>query len=146
MYDSISTGTLEDKTKAVRDKLAIDFDLASIPFYAEDKECTKILPSPRPEEAYMWANDMVEKGISGEDIQFLVGVLNPDPNARLMAPEILESGIWNIDFFAYLLNSNVSTVCRLIWIYPGAKSTNISSSQATLRGYEGNWCFVELPQ
>ncbi|KKZ66080.1 hypothetical protein EMCG_08145 [[Emmonsia] crescens] len=92
MYDSTSTGTLEDKTKAVRDKLAIDFDLASIPFYAEDKECAEKLPSPQPEEAYMWANDMVEKGVAGEDIQFLVGVLNPDPNARLTVPEILESG------------------------------------------------------
>ncbi|PGG98582.1 CMGC protein kinase [Blastomyces parvus] len=92
MYDSISTGTLEEKTKAVRDQLAIDFDLASIPFYAEDKECAKKLPSPQPEEAYMWANEMVEKGVAGEDIQFLVEVLNPDPNARLTVPEILESG------------------------------------------------------
>ncbi|KAK2764817.1 hypothetical protein FQN53_006945 [Emmonsiellopsis sp. PD_33] len=92
IYDSIATGTLEDKTKAIRNKLAIDFDLASVPFYAEDKECTKMLPSPQPEEAYMWANDMVEKGVAGEDIQFLVGVLNPDPNARLTVSEILESG------------------------------------------------------
>jgi hypothetical protein len=52
-----------------------------------------ILPSPRPDEAYMWANEMVEKGVSGEDIQFLVEVLNPDPNARLTAREILESDL-----------------------------------------------------
>ncbi|GKZ82341.1 hypothetical protein AnigIFM56816_007153 [Aspergillus niger] len=43
-----------------------------------------------PEEAYMWANTMIEKGVSGEDIQFLVEVLNPDPNARLTVREILE--------------------------------------------------------
>ncbi|KAJ9195966.1 hypothetical protein DTO164E3_6504 [Paecilomyces variotii] len=92
MYDSISTGSLSEKEKAVRDKLAIDFDLPSVPFYAEDKRCAQILPSPRPEEAYMWANEMVEKGVSGEDIQFVVEVLNPDPNARLTAREILESG------------------------------------------------------
>jgi hypothetical protein len=83
MYDSISTGTQADKTKAVGDKLAIDFDLSSVPFYAEDEECGKKLPSPEPESAYMWANDMVEKGVAGEGIQFLVQVLNPDPNARL---------------------------------------------------------------
>ena len=76
----------------VRDKLAIDFDLASIPFYAEDKECAKKLPSPRPDEAYMWANDMAEKGVSGEDVQFLVGLLNPDPNERLTVRDILDSG------------------------------------------------------
>lgn len=92
MYDSISVGTLEDKTRAVRDKLAIDFDLASVPFYAEDRECAKRLPSPQPEEAYMWANDMIEKGVAHEDIQFLVGVLHLDPNARLTVREILESG------------------------------------------------------
>ncbi|RHZ56453.1 hypothetical protein CDV55_105419 [Aspergillus turcosus] len=92
IYDSISTGTLEEKEKVVRDKLAIDFDLASVPFYAEDEQCARFLPSPRPDEAYMWANEMVEKGVSGEDIQFLVEVLNPDPNTRLTAREILESG------------------------------------------------------
>ncbi|KAI1913243.1 hypothetical protein LOZ12_001422 [Ophidiomyces ophidiicola] len=92
MYDTISTGPLQNKTKAVRDQLAIDFDLASVPFYVEDKHCAGKLPSPQPDEAYMWANDMVEKGVAGEDIQFLVEVLNPDPNARLTVREILESG------------------------------------------------------
>lgn len=92
IYDSISTGTLGEKEKAIRDKLAIDFDLASVPFYAEDEQCARLLPSPQPDEAYMWANEMFEKGVSGEDIQFLVEVLHPDPNARLTAREILESG------------------------------------------------------
>lgn len=91
MYDSICTGTLDQKAKTIRDKLAIDFDIASVPFYAEDDQCAKLLPPARSEEAYMWANDMVENGVAGEDIQFLVEVLNPDPNARLTAREILES-------------------------------------------------------
>jgi hypothetical protein len=82
-------GTLKEKTKVVRDKLAIDFDLASVPLYAEDEQCAKLLPPPQPEEAYMWANNMVEKGVAGEDIRFLVEVLNPDPNARLTVREIL---------------------------------------------------------
>ncbi|OAX79887.1 hypothetical protein ACJ72_05790 [Emergomyces africanus] len=46
MYDTISTGTLQDKTKAVRNQLTIDFDLASVPFYAEDKDCADRLPPP----------------------------------------------------------------------------------------------------
>ncbi|KAI1938655.1 hypothetical protein LOZ66_003458 [Ophidiomyces ophidiicola] len=92
MYDTISTGTLQDKTKAVRDQLAIDFDLASVPFHADDKQCVDKLPEPQPDKAYLWANDMVEMGIAGEDIQFLIGVLNPNPNARLTVREILESG------------------------------------------------------
>ncbi|SPB46077.1 unnamed protein product [Aspergillus niger] len=92
MYDSIQTGTLAEKGNVIRDQLAIDFDLSSVPFYAEDEQCAQFLPTPQPEEAYMWANTMVEKGVSGEDIQFLVEVLNPDPNARLTVREILESG------------------------------------------------------
>jgi hypothetical protein len=92
MYDSICTGILEEKTEAIRDKLAVDFDLVSVPFYAEDEQCAQMLPPAQPEEAYMWANSMVEKGVAGEDVQFLAGVLNPDPEARLTVREILESG------------------------------------------------------
>ncbi|GKZ73022.1 hypothetical protein AnigIFM60653_005164 [Aspergillus niger] len=92
MYDSIQTGTLAEKGNVIRDQLVIDFDLSSVPFYAEDEQCAQFLPTPQPEEAYMWANTMIEKGVSGEDIQFLVEVLNPDPNARLTVREILESG------------------------------------------------------
>ncbi|KAK2830997.1 hypothetical protein FQN49_007106 [Arthroderma sp. PD_2] len=92
MYDSGQIGTLREKSKAVRNTLAIDFDLASIPFYADDEQCAKLLPPPQPDEAYMWANTMVENGVAGEDIQFLATVLNPDPDARLTVREVLESG------------------------------------------------------
>ncbi|PWY84800.1 hypothetical protein BO70DRAFT_289844, partial [Aspergillus heteromorphus CBS 117.55] len=92
MYDSICTGTLAEKENAIRDQLAIDFDLASVPFYADDEQCAKMLLAPQPEEAYMWANTLVEKGVLGEDVQSLAEVLNPDPKARLTVREILESG------------------------------------------------------
>lgn len=94
LYDNITQGTLEEKTRAVRDKLAVDFDLHSVPCYAEDPQCRAMLPPPLPDEAYMWANDMVEKGVAGEDIQFLVEVLHPDPACRLNIKEILESGFF----------------------------------------------------
>ncbi|PWY75624.1 kinase-like protein [Aspergillus eucalypticola CBS 122712] len=96
MYDSIQTGTLAEKGAVIRDQLAIDFDLSSVPFYSEDEQCARLLPTPQPEEAYMWANSMVEKGVSGEDIQFLVEVMNPNPDARLTVREILESGYLEI--------------------------------------------------
>ncbi|PYH71211.1 uncharacterized protein BO88DRAFT_423961 [Aspergillus vadensis CBS 113365] len=92
MYDSVRTGTLREKRDDIRNQLAVDFDLSSLPFYAEDEQCARILPIPQPETAYMWANTMVEKGVSHEDIQILVEVLHPDPNARLTVREILESG------------------------------------------------------
>lgn len=92
IYDSIQSKSLEEKRDTIRGQLAIDFDLSSLPFYAEDKQCARILPTPQPERAYMWANNMVEKGVPGNDIHFLVEVLPPDPNARLTVREILESG------------------------------------------------------
>ncbi|KAL2024451.1 hypothetical protein VTK56DRAFT_8262 [Thermocarpiscus australiensis] len=96
MYDSISIGALEDRAKVVRDTLAIDFDLHSIPLYAEDPESREMLPTPQPDNAYMWAETMVEKGVSGEDIQFLANVLNPRPDARFTTVEIMESGYLDI--------------------------------------------------
>lgn len=93
MYDKINTGTLQEKTKAIRDKLAIDFDLASQPFFAEHE----LLPAPQPEEAYMWANTMLETGVSGPDIQFLAQVLNPDPGGRLSVREILDNGYLDVE-------------------------------------------------
>ncbi|TQN71775.1 Mitogen-activated protein kinase 8 [Colletotrichum shisoi] len=96
LYDNVTKGTLEEKTRAVRDGLAVDFDLHSVPFYARDERCRALLPPPRPDEAYMWANSMVEKGVSGEDIQFLVEVLHPDPACRLSVREILESGYFEV--------------------------------------------------
>jgi hypothetical protein len=35
---------------------------------------------------------MMDKGVSGEDIQFLANTLNPPPGARFTTVEILESG------------------------------------------------------
>jgi hypothetical protein len=92
MYDSVVVGTLEEKTKAARDAMAVDFDLHSLPLYVEDAQSRALLPPPQPEKAYMWAEAMMAKGVSGEDIQFLANTLNPLPRARFSTVEILESG------------------------------------------------------
>ena len=85
---------MEDKTKAARGTMAIDFDLHSIPFDAEDVNCRDLLPPSKLEAAYMWANRIVENGVSGEDIQFLA--LNPHRDARLTTQEIIEPGYLEI--------------------------------------------------
>ncbi|KAK3906659.1 hypothetical protein C8A05DRAFT_29517 [Staphylotrichum tortipilum] len=92
MYDNISVGTLEEKTKAVRDAIAVDFDLHSHPQYAEDLKAREMLPPPQPELAYKWDETMVDKGVAGEDIQFLANILSPLRGARFTTVEILESG------------------------------------------------------
>ncbi|KAJ8129925.1 hypothetical protein O1611_g3705 [Lasiodiplodia mahajangana] len=93
MYDAISTGALEDKARVARERMAADFDLFSIPLYTEE-DSLSLLPSKRPEpdDTYMWATNMVEKGVSVEDVQFLANALNPRPDARLTGHEIMTSG------------------------------------------------------
>ncbi|KAI0543972.1 kinase-like domain-containing protein [Xylaria curta] len=91
-YDAISTGPLEDKAQVARKAMATDFDLFSIPLYTEEDSISLLPPErPGPDAIYGWAVDMSEKGISGEDIQFLVDVLNPRPDVRPTAGEIMQS-------------------------------------------------------
>ncbi len=92
MYDSIAVRALDEKTKAARDAMAVDFDLHSLALYADDAKSQAMLPPPRPEMAYKWAEAMMAKGFSGEDIQFRANTLNPLPGARFTTVEILESG------------------------------------------------------
>ncbi|KAI0451570.1 kinase-like domain-containing protein [Xylaria acuta] len=75
MYDTISTGTLEA-------------------LYAGEEDSASLLPPerPGPDGIYGWAVDMSEKGIAGEDLQFLVDVLNPRPDVRPTAAEIMSGG------------------------------------------------------
>lgn len=63
-----------------------------MPLYAEDPRSRQLLLPPKSDEAYTWASRMMEKGVSGEDIQFLADALNPRPEARLSPAEVLESG------------------------------------------------------
>lgn len=51
-----------------------------------------MLPQPQPEKAYRWAKSMLESGVPSEDVQFIIRVLHPDPNARVTISEILDAG------------------------------------------------------
>ncbi len=93
MYDAMPAGEPQDKSKGlIRNRTAVDFGLDSVPFYAEDERARELMPSSQPEEAYLWAEKLMEKGLTGDDIQFLVDVLSPVPGARPTPGEILESG------------------------------------------------------
>jgi hypothetical protein len=93
IYDSICKGTLEEKTKTVRDAIARDFSLHSVPFYANDPESCKLLPSePKlSDDDDWWCERLLRKGVPVGEIAFLVEVLVPDPNERLSAEEIIRS-------------------------------------------------------
>jgi hypothetical protein len=85
---------MEEKAKAVRNAIAMDFSLQSVPFYADDPESLKLLPAnqvPQSEDDW-WAERLLRKGVPVEELEFLVQVLNPDPNERLSAEDIIRSG------------------------------------------------------
>jgi len=93
IYDSIYKGTIEEKAKAVRNAIAQDLSLQSIPFYKDDPESRGLLPTdqaPQSEDD-RWGERLLRKGVPAEDIEFLVEVLNPDPNERLSAEDIIRS-------------------------------------------------------
>ena len=99
MYDSICSGSLEDKAQSLRTAIAFDFDLHSIPYYAED-ERSWILLSPENESgagSERWYERLLRKGVAADEIAFLFQVLNPDPAERWTAKDILSCGYLEVD-------------------------------------------------
>ena len=91
MYDSICKGSLEVKAQTVRTAMAFDFNLHSIPCYAEDEQSRALLPSKDESSADSegWAERLLRKGIAVDDVEFLFRVLNPDPAERWTAEDIV---------------------------------------------------------
>jgi protein kinase len=74
--------------------IAQDFSLKSIQFYTDDPESYKLLPTDQVLQCEhdWWGERLLRKGVPAEDIEFLAQVLNPDPNERLSAEDIIRSG------------------------------------------------------
>lgn len=99
MYDSICSGSLENKAAAVRTAIAFDFGLHSIPYYAEDERSRALLP-PENESgggSEHWCERLIRKGIAADDVAFLCQVLNPDPTERWTAKDIVSCGYLEVD-------------------------------------------------
>jgi hypothetical protein len=99
MYDSICKGSLEDKAQAVRTAMAFDFNLHSIPCYAEEGQSRALLPSIDESSADSegWVERLLRKGIAADDVEFLFQILNPDPAERWTAKDILSCGYLEVD-------------------------------------------------
>lgn len=52
--DSIRSGSLDDKAQAARTAMALDLDLDSIPYYAEDELSRTLSLSPTPPKEWCW--------------------------------------------------------------------------------------------
>jgi hypothetical protein len=99
MYDSICKGSLKDKAQAVRTAMAFDFNLHSIPCYAEDEQSRILLPSKDEPSADRedWVGRLLRKGIAADDVDFLFQILNPDPAERWTAKDIVSCGYLEVD-------------------------------------------------
>ena len=99
LYDSIRDGFLENKAEAVRTAIAFDFDLHSIPFYAEDERSRTLLPpkSDSGASSERWYERLHCKGVAANEIAFLFQVLNPNPTERWTAKDILSCGFLEVN-------------------------------------------------
>lgn len=89
---------MEEKAKAVRTAIVLDFSLQSTQFYSDDPESHRLLPIDRiPQSADdWWGERLLRKGVPVEDIGFLAQVLNPIRNERLSAEDITRSGYLDV--------------------------------------------------
>lgn len=99
MYDSICKGSLEEKAQAVRAALSLDFNLHSIPYYAEDEQSRILLPPKEESTANneRWVERLLDKGIAADDVEFLFQILNPDPAERWTAQDIVTCGYLEVE-------------------------------------------------
>lgn len=68
--------------------------MKSIRLYTDSPENNILLPTnqvPQSDDNW-WGKRLLQKGIAAEDVEFLVRVLDPDPNKRLSAADLIGSG------------------------------------------------------
>lgn len=95
-YDSPYTPKDADKTAFYRDAVAKNFDLHSVPFYAQDENAKRLLPStpPTDDEKYAWSARLEDESVFQDDIEFIREVLHPVPEKRKTPQEMLEDGFF----------------------------------------------------
>lgn len=93
MFDSLEVkGTLIDKENAVRAAMAQESDLHSTEYYTSDLVSRELLP-PKNEtrtELDHWVVKLLDYGIPKRDIETVHVALNPVPEQRPTALDLLE--------------------------------------------------------
>jgi serine/threonine protein kinase len=89
LYDDLYTGhgLRSQQEQSIRNALANDCDLCSIPYYAD---CALPVRDREHMAGRQWTR-LREKGIQEEDVAFLKWVMDPDPTTRPTAKMVLES-------------------------------------------------------
>ncbi|KDB20961.1 hypothetical protein H109_07087 [Trichophyton interdigitale MR816] len=95
IFDSLKVeGTLIDKENTIRAAMAQEFDLHTIEYYNSDPDTRQLLP-PKDEtrtELDHWVVKLINKDIPEKDIETVHVALNPVPELRPSALELLEYG------------------------------------------------------
>ena len=95
MLDSLKVeGTLTDKENAVRATMAQEFDLHAIDYYNSDPGTRQLLP-PKNEtrtEYDHWVVKLIDKNIPEKNIETVHVALNPVPELRPSALDLLNHG------------------------------------------------------
>ncbi|KAF2493618.1 kinase-like protein [Lophium mytilinum] len=89
LYDDLYSGhgLRSQQEQSIRYALANDYDLTSIPYYAD---CTLPARDREHPTGRQW-HFLKEKGVQEDDVAFLKWVMDPDPTSRPTAQEVLES-------------------------------------------------------
>ncbi|KAF3482875.1 uncharacterized protein GIQ15_02199 [Arthroderma uncinatum] len=95
MFDSLKVeGTLTDKENTIRAVMAQEFDLHAIDYYNSDPDTRQLLP-PKDEtrtELDHWVVKLIDKDIPEKDLETVHVALNPVPELRPSALQLLEYG------------------------------------------------------
>lgn len=86
LYEFLECGNALQAEQAIRRAMSDDFELDELEYY---KNCVLPLGHSRSFER-KWFERLHDAGLSSDDVDFLVWVLNPDPISRASAHEILQ--------------------------------------------------------
>ncbi|KAB8273835.1 hypothetical protein BDV30DRAFT_238361 [Aspergillus minisclerotigenes] len=93
IFDSLEVeGSLDDKENAVRAAMAHEFNLHSVGYYTSDPVSRELLP-PKDDtrtELDHWVIKLLDYGIPKKDIEAVHVALNPVPDLRPTAMDLLE--------------------------------------------------------
>ncbi|KAK6826860.1 hypothetical protein RU639_004595 [Aspergillus parasiticus] len=93
IFDSLKVeGSLDDKENAVRAAMAHEFNLHSVEYYTSDPVSRELLP-PKDDtrtELDHWVIKLLDYGIPKKDIEAVHVALNPVPDLRPTAMDLLE--------------------------------------------------------
>ncbi|KAF2433850.1 kinase-like protein [Tothia fuscella] len=120
MHDNLHGSTVALAEDLVKQALSEEFDLANVEYY---QDCN--LPKSEFQRVKnSWADNLLKKGVSRSGVEFLTWVLNPDPERRPNAAQILGQTSWVVRSPAIPKEATEATKIDTKDLKPPPKSTS----------------------